>query len=168
MGSEQRVFILVPRNQLNPFRSVTCCSSHLLLSSFPLSCIHTIPYHTIPYHSAMPVLERGTGLDRSFHKLPVLLVDDFAMITPDLLRQVRRDCTGEPAGSIVVVYAIALRSIASDCLGLAHRTNEANLPHINTWSVLTSYRTSHLLCRHMWKRCITQRIRRVRSGTIED
>lgn len=129
---------------------------------FPL-VLH--PHHTIPYHSAMPVLERGTGLDRSFHKLPVLLVDDFAMITPDLLRQVRRDCTGEPAGSIVVVYAIALRSIASDCLGLAHRTNEANLPHI---SVLTSYRTSHLLCRHMWKRCITQRIRRVRSGTIED
>ena len=68
----------------------------------------------------MPVLERGTGLDRSFHRLPVLLVDDFSMITPDLLRQVGRDCKGErslktrePAGAIAIVCAVALRSIAS-------------------------------------------------------
>lgn len=139
-----------------------------LSSSYVFFSLVLHPHHTIPYHSAMPVLERGTGLDRSFHKLPVLLVDDFAMITPDLLREVRRDCTGEPAGAIVVVHAITLCSIASDCHGLAHRTNETNPPHINARSVLTSYRTSHLLCRRMWKRCITQRIRRVRSGTTED
>ena len=36
---------------------------------------------------SMPVLERGTGLDRSLYKLPVLLVDDFADITPELVRQ---------------------------------------------------------------------------------
>lgn len=29
---------------------------------------------------------RGTGFDRTFWRLPVLLVDDFADITPDLLR----------------------------------------------------------------------------------
>ena len=144
----------------NPFRYMPFLSSSYVFFSLVLH-----PYHTMPYHSAMPVLERGTGLDRSFHKLPVLLVDDFAMITPDLLRQVRRDCTGEPAGAVVVVYAIALRSIASDCHGLAHRTNETNL---NARSVLTSYRNTHLLCRRMWKRCTTQRIRRVSSGTIED
>ena len=39
-------------------------------------------------HRAMPVIERGTGLDRSYYKLPVLLVDDFAMITPAMIRQV--------------------------------------------------------------------------------
>jgi hypothetical protein len=37
----------------------------------------------------MPVLERSVGLDRSYHRLPVLFVDDFAVITPQLLRQVR-------------------------------------------------------------------------------
>ena len=32
-------------------------------------------------------MERGVGFDRSFHRLPVLLVDDFAVITPSLVRQ---------------------------------------------------------------------------------
>jgi hypothetical protein len=36
----------------------------------------------------MPVLERGVGLDRSFYKLPVLLLEDFAFATPQLIRQV--------------------------------------------------------------------------------
>ena len=36
---------------------------------------------------SMPVLERGVGLDRTLYRLPVLLVDDFADLTPDLLRQ---------------------------------------------------------------------------------
>ena len=36
---------------------------------------------------SMPVMERGTGLDRSLYKLPVLLVDDFADVTPELVRQ---------------------------------------------------------------------------------
>ena len=33
------------------------------------------------------VLERGIGLDRTFHRLPVLLLEDFYELTPDLLRQ---------------------------------------------------------------------------------
>ena len=37
---------------------------------------------------SMPVLERGIGLDRSWYKLPVLQLDDFADVTPQLLRQV--------------------------------------------------------------------------------
>jgi hypothetical protein len=36
----------------------------------------------------MPVLERGVGFDRSYHNTPVLFVDDFAMLTPSLARQV--------------------------------------------------------------------------------
>lgn len=36
---------------------------------------------------AMPVVERGVGLDRSLYRLPALLVDDFADIRPDMLRQ---------------------------------------------------------------------------------
>ena len=34
-------------------------------------------------------MERSVGLDRSYHRLPVLFVDDFAAITPELLREVR-------------------------------------------------------------------------------
>jgi hypothetical protein len=37
----------------------------------------------------MPVMERSVGLDRSYHRLPVLFVDDFAVVTPELVRQVR-------------------------------------------------------------------------------
>ena len=36
---------------------------------------------------SMPVLERGVGLDRTLYRLPALLVDDFADVTPDLVRQ---------------------------------------------------------------------------------
>ena len=38
---------------------------------------------------SMPVLERATGLDRSLHRLPALMLDDFSQITPELIRQVR-------------------------------------------------------------------------------
>ena len=33
------------------------------------------------------MLERGVGLDRSLYKLPALLVDDFADVTPRLVQQ---------------------------------------------------------------------------------
>lgn len=36
---------------------------------------------------SMPVLEKGTGLDRSLYKLPALLLDDFADLSPEVLRQ---------------------------------------------------------------------------------
>ena len=36
---------------------------------------------------AMPVLERGVGLDRTLYRLPALLVDDFADLTPHIIRQ---------------------------------------------------------------------------------
>ena len=35
---------------------------------------------------AMAVLERGVGLDKTVHRLPALLVDDFSEVTPELLR----------------------------------------------------------------------------------
>ena len=35
----------------------------------------------------MPVLERSIGLDRSWHKLPVLQLDDFYEVTPAVVRQ---------------------------------------------------------------------------------
>ena len=34
---------------------------------------------------AMPVLEKGCGMDRTFWKLPVLLVDDFAYVNPEII-----------------------------------------------------------------------------------
>lgn len=34
---------------------------------------------------AMPVIERGCGMDKTFWKLPVLTVDDFADVTPELV-----------------------------------------------------------------------------------
>lgn len=35
----------------------------------------------------MPVIERGFGMERTFYKLPVLLVDDYAELTPFLIKQ---------------------------------------------------------------------------------
>ena len=36
---------------------------------------------------SMPVVERGFGMDRTLYRLPVLLLDDYALLTPELLRQ---------------------------------------------------------------------------------
>ena len=61
---------------------------------FPLLLIIILLYPFL--HSAMPVLERGTGLDRSFYRLPILLVDDFAQLNPGLIRQVQwSKCTAQ-------------------------------------------------------------------------
>jgi len=35
---------------------------------------------------AIPVIERGLGLDRTLYKLPALIVDDFAEVTPEVIR----------------------------------------------------------------------------------
>ena len=74
-----------------------------------------------------------------------LLVDDFAMITPDLLRQVRRGCTGEQTekkretvGATVAVYAVALRSIVSDNHTFALHISKTNMPNLNARFVPTS------------------------------
>lgn len=34
----------------------------------------------------IPIVEKNVGLDRTLHKLPALLVEDFAVVTPTLLR----------------------------------------------------------------------------------
>lgn len=36
---------------------------------------------------AVPVFEKGTGLDRSLYKLPALLLEDFAQASPEVIRQ---------------------------------------------------------------------------------
>lgn len=36
---------------------------------------------------AMPVVERGMGMDRTFYKLPILMLDDYAVLTETMLRQ---------------------------------------------------------------------------------
>jgi hypothetical protein len=36
---------------------------------------------------SMPVLEKGIGFDRTLHRLPALLVDDFNDLTPALVRE---------------------------------------------------------------------------------
>ena len=36
---------------------------------------------------SMPVMEKRTGLDRSLYRLPALLLDDFADVTPTVIRQ---------------------------------------------------------------------------------
>ena len=35
----------------------------------------------------MPVVERGFGMDRTLYKLPVLILDDYSDLTPEILRQ---------------------------------------------------------------------------------
>jgi hypothetical protein len=40
----------------------------------------------------MPILEKGVGFDRLLHKLPALLVEDFAEVTPEIVRQAYIEC----------------------------------------------------------------------------
>jgi len=63
-----------------------------LASSMAVLCVPGLGYDTFRLWEAlasgsMPVLERGVGFDRSLYKLPALLVDDFADVTPFVIRQ---------------------------------------------------------------------------------
>ena len=40
----------------------------------------------------MPIIEKGVGFDRLLYKLPVLLVEDFADVTPKMVRQAYVEC----------------------------------------------------------------------------
>lgn len=55
----------------------------LALPGLGYDCFRTWEMLTM---GTIPVIERGVGLDRSLWRLPALLVDDFADITPELLR----------------------------------------------------------------------------------
>ena len=81
------------------FKSWLCLHCGLLFElSILLLCVFVCSYWWLTLlrllmmilSSGMPVFERAVGLDRSYHRLPVLLLDDFAQLTPQLLRQVRR------------------------------------------------------------------------------
>ena len=63
-----------------------------LLTSMAVLCLPGLGYDTFRLWEslaagAMPVAERGVGLDRSLFRLPVLLVDDFADLSPALVKQ---------------------------------------------------------------------------------
>jgi len=63
-----------------------------LVSSFASLCLPGLGADTYKLWESfalgtMPVLERGMGLDRTVYRLPALLVDDFAEITPFIIRQ---------------------------------------------------------------------------------
>ena len=67
-----------------------------LQRAYATLCVPGLGYDTFRvfetlFAGAMPVLERSIGLDRSWHKLPVLQLDDFAMVTPELIRQAALD-----------------------------------------------------------------------------
>ena len=64
----------------------------LLSTSFAVLAVPGLGYDTFRLwetlaSGSMPVLERGVGLDRTLYRLPALLVDDFADVTPELIRQ---------------------------------------------------------------------------------
>lgn len=63
-----------------------------IVSSMAVLCMPGLGYDTYRLwetlgSGSLPVLERGFGMDRTFYKLPVLLLDDFADLTGPLLRQ---------------------------------------------------------------------------------
>eukprot|EP01035_Chromulina_nebulosa_P022400 gene22400-29004_t len=63
-----------------------------LINSYSVLCMPGLGYDTYRLWESlacgtMPVIERGVGLDRTVYKLPVLLVDDFYDINPEMLRQ---------------------------------------------------------------------------------
>jgi hypothetical protein len=64
----------------------------IVAQSYSVLCMPGLGYDTyrlweVLALGAMPVLERGIGFDRTLYRLPALLVDDFADLTPELVRQ---------------------------------------------------------------------------------
>ena len=60
-----------------------------LLSAIAVLCMPGLGYDTYRVFEtlaagSMPVLEKSIGMDRSWHKLPVLQLDDFADVTPQV------------------------------------------------------------------------------------
>jgi hypothetical protein len=63
-----------------------------VISSIAVLCMPGLGYDTYRLwetlaSGSLPVLERGFGMDRTFYKLPVLLLDDFSDLDPFLLKQ---------------------------------------------------------------------------------
>jgi len=63
-----------------------------MVQSASVLCVPGLGYDTFRvfetlFAGSMPVLERSMGLDRSWYRLPVLQLDDFADVTPAVVRQ---------------------------------------------------------------------------------
>ena len=61
-------------------------------ASIAILCVPGLGYDTFRLweslaSGSMPIIERGVGFDRVLYRLPALLVDDFADVTPDLVKQ---------------------------------------------------------------------------------
>jgi hypothetical protein len=81
MGKE----MLLPKKRLSPKSFMT-----KIMESLAVLCMPGLGYDSYRIWEtllmgSMPVLERGCGMDRTFWKLPVLAVDDFASVTPALV-----------------------------------------------------------------------------------
>lgn len=64
----------------------------MVASSYAILALPGLGYDTFRLWEAlvlgtMPILEKGVGFDRLLHKLPALLVEDFADLTPKMIRQ---------------------------------------------------------------------------------
>jgi hypothetical protein len=63
-----------------------------IVSSMAVLCMPGLGYDTYRLwetlgSGSLPVVERGFGMDRTFYKLPVLMLDDYADLNANLLRQ---------------------------------------------------------------------------------
>ena len=62
-----------------------------LTRTYAVLCVPGLGYDTFRLwetlaSGSMPIVERGVGFDRVLYKLPALIVDDFADLTPDLIK----------------------------------------------------------------------------------
>ncbi len=79
--------LVVPSERMNPAQY-----GEFITTAISVLCLPGLGYDTFRLWEtlltgSMPIIERGTGLDRALYKLPVLMVDDFADVTPELVRQ---------------------------------------------------------------------------------
>ena len=79
--------LVVPTERMNPAQY-----GDFITTAISVLCLPGLGYDTFRLWETLlagsiPIIERGTGLDRALYKLPVLMVDDFADVTPELVRQ---------------------------------------------------------------------------------
>lgn len=82
LGIEEKRFRHIPKDQF--YEEMT--------ASMAVLCLPGLGYDSYRLSEAlalgtMPIIERAVGIDRSVHKLPVLLIDDFAELTLLMIQQ---------------------------------------------------------------------------------
>ena len=82
IGEDLRVF-----SNLNVYQYAKTLMTSVAVLCLPGKGYDTYRLYETLLAGSIPITERSTGMDRSLYRLPVLMVDDFSVLTPFMIKQ---------------------------------------------------------------------------------